>query len=76
MRMPPLVKVSDSEIEMIELVIAEFSNSFDHARRVGEQVRAGRVTIDQEAPLPDLNVEPVHGNVQYAGEFLSAEQLG
>ena len=29
--------LSDSEIEMIELVIAEFSNSLNHARRVGDR---------------------------------------
>ena len=74
--MPLLVRLSDSEIEMIELVIAEFSNSLNHARRVGEQVRAGRMTIDQKAPLPDLNVQPVHGNVQYAGKLLCTEQVG
>ncbi len=37
---------------------------------------AGRMTIDQNAPLPDLNVEPIHGNVQYAGKLLCAEQIG
>jgi hypothetical protein len=46
MLMPLLVRLSDSEIEMIEFMITEFSDGFDHGRYVREQVRTGGVAID------------------------------
>ena len=61
---------------MIELVVAKFPGGLDHARRVREQVCAGRVAINQKTSVSDLNVEPVHRDVQYTGKFLCAEQVG
>jgi hypothetical protein len=76
MSMPLLVRLSDSEIEMAEMVIAQFANGFDDAGRVREQMRAARLAIDQKASLSDLDVEPVHRDVQPAGKLLSAEDIG
>jgi len=39
-------------------------------------MRAGRVAIDQKSTLPDLNVEPVHWDIQDTGELLCAQQVG
>ena len=75
MRIPLLVRLNDSQIELVEFVVAEFSDGLDHAWRVREQVRAGSVAIDQKAPLPDLNIEPIHRNIQLNGELLSTEHV-
>ena len=74
--MPLLVRLSDSEIEVIDLVIAQLADGLDHARRVLEKVRAGGVRIDQKTPFPDLYVEPVHRDAQHAGKLLCADQVG
>ena len=75
MSVPLLVRLIDSEVNMINLVIAEFTNGLDHARRVREQVCARSVAIDQEAPFPDLYVKPVHRNLQYTGKLVRAEHV-
>ena len=41
-----------------------------------EQVCTGALSIDSAAPLSDLHIEPVHRDVQPAGEFLSAQDIG
>jgi hypothetical protein len=73
--MPLLVKRIDSEVEAIDLVIAQLADSRDDGRRVREQVRAGRMRINQQAPVPDLHVDPVHRDLQYAGELVRAEHV-
>ena len=74
--MPLLVRLSDSEIEPFDLVIAQLADGLDHGRRVREQVRAGRMAAYQKTPLPDLYVEPVHRDAQHASELLRAQQVG
>jgi hypothetical protein len=39
-------------------------------------MRAAGLAIDQKPPLSDLDVEPVHRDVQSAGKLLSAEDIG
>jgi hypothetical protein len=73
--MPLVVRLSDSEIETFDLVIAQLADGLNHGWRVREQVCAGRVAIDQKASLSDLYVEPVHWDVQHAGELLRAQQV-
>jgi hypothetical protein len=76
MLMPLLVRPTDFEIKLVEVVISEFSDRLDQTRRIHEPMRAVSLAIDYEVPLPDLNVKPVHRNVQRTGEFLSAEEVG
>ena len=64
MLVPLLVRLIDSEVNTIGLMIAEFTNSLDHARRIREQVCARSVAIDQEAPFSDLYVKPVNRDGQ------------
>ena len=45
--MPLPVALIDSQIKTIELVITEFSDGLNHSWLVCEQMRAGRVTIDE-----------------------------
>ena len=73
--MPLLVRLSDSEIETFDLVLAQLADGLDHGRRVREQVCAGGMAIDQKTPLPDLYVEPVYWDAQHAGELLRAQQI-
>ena len=74
--MPLLVRLSDSEIETFDLVIAQLADGLDDGWRVREQVCAGRMAIDQKTPLSDLYVEPVHRDAQHASELLRAQQVG
>jgi hypothetical protein len=55
-----VVRLRGSEIETFDLVIAQLADGLDHGWRVREQVCAGRMSIDQKAPLSDLYVELVH----------------
>ena len=75
MSVPLLVRLIDSEVNTINLVIAEFTNGLNHVRCVREQVRARSVAIDQEAPFPNLYVEPVHRDIQCAGKLVRAEHV-
>ncbi len=67
--MPLLVRLTDSEIEMANIVIAQSANRLDDAGRIRKQMRAARLAIDQKAALSDLDVEPVHRDVQPAGKL-------
>jgi hypothetical protein len=61
---------------MAEMVIAQLANGFDDAGRVCEQMRAAGLAIDQKPSVSNLDVEPVHRDVQSAGKLLSAEDIG
>ncbi len=75
MGMPLLVRLIDSEIEAIDLMPAQLGHGFDHARRVREQVCPGRVGVNLQPALPDLNVEPVHGDAQYGRKLVRAQNV-
>lgn len=60
---------------MVEVVVAEFLDRFDHTRCIREQMCAVGLVIDQEPPLPDLNIKPVHRDIQRISEFLGAENV-
>ena len=64
MLMPLLVKLTDSEIEAFNDVGPQVSDRIENERGVLEEISSGRLLIDEEAPLPDLHVEPVYGNIQ------------
>ena len=64
--MPLLMRLNDSEIEPIEFMIAEFANGLDYLWCVQKQMRSGGVSVNKKAAGSDLNVEPVHGDFQYA----------
>ena len=51
MLMPLLVRLTDSKIEMADIVIAQSANRLDDAGRVREQMRAAGLAIDQKAPF-------------------------
>lgn len=72
--MPLVVRLSDSEIETFDLVIAQLADGLDHRWSIREQVCAGRMAINQETPLSDLYIEPVYWDAQHTSELLRAQQ--
>src|SRR3954447_22060208 len=72
MLMPLLVRLTDPQIEMADGVVSQVLDAVDDRGRILEQVRAAGLPIHEEALLPDLNVKPLHRDVELGG----AEQAG
>jgi hypothetical protein len=72
MLMPLLVRLTDSEIEVVDGVVPQAPDCIQDERGVPEEVSSGRLPIDQKTFLPDLHVEPVYRNTQPGGQFWSA----
>jgi hypothetical protein len=62
MLMPLLVRLTDSEIKAFDGMVPEVSDRIENERGVLEQVSSGRLLVDDEALLPDLHIDPVHGD--------------
>ena len=73
MLMPPLVRLTDSEVELTDSVIPQASDGIEDGRGVLEKVSSCRLLIQQETLPPDLHIEPVHRNVQPGSQFGCAE---
>src|SRR5438445_13279763 len=76
MLMPLLVRLTDSEIEAIDGVVAQVSNGVEDGRGVLEEVASTGLPIHQEPLLPDLHIEPVHWDAQPGGQIGRAERAG
>ena len=63
MLMPLLVRLTDSEVEAIDGVVPQVSDRIEDGRGVLEEVSSSRLSIDQKALLPDLHVDPIHGDI-------------
>ena len=74
--MPPLVRLTDSEVELTDGVIPQASDGIEDGRSVLEKVSSCWLLIQQETLLPDLHIEPVHGDIQPCGQFWSSQQTG
>lgn len=74
--MPLLVRLTDSEIEVINGVVSQVADGVDDERGIAEQVGAVGLAIHEKPFLPDLDVEPVHWDVQRGGHFRGAEEAG
>ena len=70
--MPPLVRLTDSEVEVADGVVPQVSDGIEDGRDVLEKVSSGRLLIQQETLLPDLHIEPVYGDIQPCGQFWSS----
>jgi hypothetical protein len=70
MLMPLLVRVTDSQVETFDRAAAQVSNGVQDRGNIVEEVGPAGLTIHQKAPLPDLHVEPVHGDAQSRGQGL------
>ena len=69
MLMPPVVRLTDSEIDVIDSSAPQASNIFEDLRIVIEEVCAIRLSIYNQALLPDLHVEPVYWNAKLSREL-------
>ena len=74
--MPLLVRLTDSEVEVIDGVVSQVADRIDDDGSVSEQVGAVGLAIHEKPFLPDLDVEPVHRDVQRGGHFHGAEEAG
>jgi hypothetical protein len=74
--MPLLVKLTDSEIELANRVVAQVPDLVEDGRGVLEEIGPAGLLIYQESILPDLHIKPVHGDVQPAGQLGCAERVG
>jgi hypothetical protein len=72
MLIPLLVRLTDSEIEDADRVLAQASNGVEDGRGVLEEIGAAGPLIHQKSLLPDLYIEPIHGDVQPAGQLWRA----
>ena len=73
MLIPLLVRLTDSEIDEVDRVVAQASNGVEDSRGVLEEVGPAGLLIHQKSLLPDLNIEPIHGDVQSGGQLGRAE---
>ena len=69
MLMPLVVRLTDSEIDVIDSSAPQASNIFEDLRIVIEEVCAIRLSIYNQALLPDLHVEPVYRNAKLSREL-------
>jgi hypothetical protein len=76
MLMPLLVRLTASQVEMADGMVSQVPDAVDDGRRIVEQVCAARLSIQEEALLPDLGVEPIHRDVEPGGQFGGANFAG
>src|SRR3954452_12816533 len=76
MLMPLLVRLTDPQIEMADGVVSQVPDAVDDGSRILEQVRAAGLLIHEEALLPDLDVKPLHRDVELGGQLRDAEEAG
>jgi hypothetical protein len=61
--MPLLVRLTDSEVEAIDGVVPQVSDCIEDGGGVLEKVSSSRLSIDEKALLPDLHIDPIHGDI-------------
>lgn len=62
--MPLLVRLTDSEIEMVDRMVPQAANAFADAFGIVEEIGPIGLAVHDEALLSDLHVDPVYGNAQ------------
>ena len=72
--MPLLVRLTDSEVQVIDGALSQTSDCIEDGRGVLEEVSSSRLSIDEQALLPDLHIDPIHRDIEPDGELRSAEQ--
>ncbi|MBN8903119.1 MAG: hypothetical protein J0H57_18980, partial [Rhodospirillales bacterium] len=73
MLMPLLVRLTDSEIEATDGVVAQIADPIDDGLCVPEEISPGWLLVDQEALLSDLHVDPIHWDIEPDSELWRAE---
>jgi len=54
----------DPQVEMVDGMVSQVPDAVDDGGRILEHVRAAGLPIHQEALLPDLEVEPLHRDIE------------
>ena len=67
--MPLLVRLTDSKIDAIHGVFAQVPDRLEDDGNVLEEITSSRLLIDEKAFLPDLHVDPVHGDLKSGGKL-------
>lgn len=62
--MPLLVRLTDSEVEMVDGVVPQVPNCIKDGRGILEKISSSRLLVCQESLLPNLYIDPVHGDIQ------------
>ena len=63
MLMPLLVRLTDSEVQLIDGALSQTSKCIEDRRGVLEEVGSSRLSIDEQALLPDLHIDPIHRDI-------------
>jgi hypothetical protein len=58
-----LMRLTDSEVEAIDGVVSQVSDRIEDGSGILEEVSSSRLSIDEKVLLPDLHVDPVHGDI-------------
>jgi transposase len=74
MSIPPLVRLTDSQIQLADCVVTEILDALEHGWRVRKEVGPARLTINQQPTFPDLHIEPVDGDVELGCHLRRTEQ--
>ena len=61
--MPLLVRLTDSEVQVIDGALPQTSDCIEDGCGVLEEVSSSRLSIDEQALLPDLHIDPVHWDI-------------
>ena len=73
--MPLLVRLIDSQVEAGDGVIPQAADRIHCRGRVGEQMGPVWLAINQQAPFPDLHIQPVDGDSELGGDFMCSATL-
>jgi len=63
MSMPLLVRLTDSEVQVIDGALPQTSDSIEDGCGVLEEVGSSRLSIDEQALLPDLHIDSIHRDI-------------
>jgi hypothetical protein len=63
MSMPLLVRLTDSEVQVIDGALPQTSDCIEDGCGVLEEVGSSRLSIDEQALLPDLHIDSIHRDI-------------
>jgi hypothetical protein len=69
MLMPLVVRLTDSEIKVVDCVLAQASPGVEDGRAVLEEVGPAGLPVHQEPLLPDLHIKPIHRDIPPSGQL-------
>lgn len=74
MLMPLLVRLNDSQIEVMNGAVAKVATRVDDRWGILEQLCSGCLLVEEQALPPDLDVNPIDGDIERGGQLYGAEQ--